>query len=217
MKAYVITLTEKPESVEVANRCIKTGARFGVSVEKWAAYSPQSAVEKWEDVLLEHNHIPVDRFVEKYSRFENCLAAFFSHYSLWKKCIELNEDILILEHDAVFNNFLPEVHFSGVMSFGAPSYGKYVTPQLIGRNKLISKQYLPGAHAYAVTPTAAKVLVDGATKRAAPTDLYLSNANFSFIEEYYPWPISAKDTFTTIQNETGCMAKHNNGPGYKVI
>jgi len=215
MKAYVITLSDKPESVEVADRCIKTGARFGTVVEKWNAYSPQ--MEDWEEVRTSLQHIPIDRFVEKYSRFENCLAAFYSHYSLWQHCVDIKEDVLILEHDAVFNNFLPEVSFSGVMSFGKPSYGKYVTPPTIGRNKLISKQYLPGAHAYAVTPYAAKKLVDAATMHAAPTDLYLSNANFNFIEEYYPWPISAQDTFTTIQNETGCMAKHNNGPGYKVI
>ena len=26
-------------------------------------------------------------------------AVFFSHYNLWMKCLELNESILILEHD----------------------------------------------------------------------------------------------------------------------
>ena len=30
------------------------------------------------------------------------IACALSHYSLWKKCVELDEPILILEHDAVF-------------------------------------------------------------------------------------------------------------------
>ena len=33
-------------------------------------------------------------------------AVFASHYLLWKKCVELNEPILILEHDVIFKENL---------------------------------------------------------------------------------------------------------------
>jgi GR25 family glycosyltransferase involved in LPS biosynthesis len=33
---------------------------------------------------------------------ENRIACAISHYALWKKCVELDEPILILEHDAFF-------------------------------------------------------------------------------------------------------------------
>lgn len=32
------------------------------------------------------------------------LGVFYSHYSLWEKAIELDRNIIILEHDAIFNN-----------------------------------------------------------------------------------------------------------------
>ena len=43
---------------------------------------------------------------------------------------------------------------------------------------------------------------------ARPTDIYLNINQFPWLEEYYPWPVEAKDTFSTIQHEGGCSAKH---------
>ena len=132
--------------------------------------------------------------------------------------VEWYEEVLILEHDAVFMDPLPRVsHYSGVLSFGQPSYGQWVMPTTIGINKLMSKQYMPGAHAYLVKPAAATKLLEAVSQFACPTDLYLSNKHFDFIEEYYPWPIKADDSFTTIQNVNGCTAKHNYNEEYKII
>ena len=112
---------------------------------------------------------------------------------------------------------MPRVPYKGVLSLGAPSYGKFITPPNIGVNKLVSKQYLPGAHAYMVKPSAAKVLVDQARGYACPTDLFLRNDLFDFVEEYYPWPVLARDNFTTIQREAGCSAKHRYGETYQIL
>lgn len=57
-------------------------------------------------------------------------AVFFSHYNLWMKCLELNESILILEHDATICN---EINldllksFNGdILNLGAPSWGSHI-------------------------------------------------------------------------------------------
>ena len=214
MKAYVITIKGHPESEAAADRCIETARIAGTNVAKFYGFSP---IDKPFDVAREY-HVPLGLFQERYSRLENCVAAFLSHRQLWEKSIELYEEILILEHDAIFMDSLPRVtHYSGVLSFGQPSYGKWVMPTTIGINKLMSKQYLPGAHAYMVKPSAAKELIKQASSFACPTDLYLSNKHFDFIEEYYPWPIKADDSFTTIQNVNGCTAKHNYNEEYKII
>lgn len=217
MKCFVITIQDLPESVECADRCIASGKKFGLEIEHFYGITPKSVPSPIE--LAEVEQIPTIHFREKYSRFENCLAAFLSHYSLWKLCAQGNEDFMIFEHDAVVKDTVKEfgVVFKGVLSYGAPSYGKFNTPPTLGVNKLVSKQYLPGAHAYRVKPIAAKVLVEEAKTRAGPTDLYLSNGNFDFIEEMYPWPVVADDSFTTIQKESGCVAKHNNGLDYKIL
>ena len=76
---------------------------------------------------------------------------------------------------------------------------------------------MPGAHAYAIRPEAARLLCEQAVFDAAPTDVYLNRKLFPWIQELYPWPVECRDTFTTIQNETGCLAKHNYGQDYEII
>ena len=212
MKAFVITI-DLPESDEAANKCISSGKTYGVEVEKHQGYMPKDDPEQ----IAKELSIDTKRFHEKYSRFENCLAAFLSHRALWEYSIVMNEEVLVLEHDAIFIDEVPRVPFKGVLSLGAPSYGKFNTPSSIGVNKLVSKQYLPGAHAYLVKPYAARALCEKALNYACPTDLFLRNELFTFIEEYYPWPVLARDSFTTIQKTEGCTAKHRYGESYKIL
>jgi len=42
-----------------------------------------------------------------------------------------------------------------------------------------------------------------------PTDVYLNIENFDFLEEYYPWVFRVNESFSTIQKEAGCRAKHS--------
>jgi GR25 family glycosyltransferase involved in LPS biosynthesis len=213
MKAFVIHI-DLPQSLEVAKKCIASGKQFGVDVELHRGYMPSDNPL----AMAEELQIPLKNFAEKYSRFENCLAAFLSHRSLWQWALDNNEEVLILEHDAIFIDEIPSnIPYKGVLSFGAPSYGKYITPSVLGVNKLVSKQYLPGAHAYMVHPKVVPLLLRACQTVAGPTDIFLSNRNFDFIEEYYPWKVMARDDFTTIQNQNGCVAKHRYGENYKIL
>ena len=212
MRAFVIYVPIL-ESEKAAARCITSAKKFGITVEQFRGFTP----EDYPVQLAEELNIPTANFQEKYSRYENCLSAFLSHRRLWEWCAHNNEEVLVFEHDAVVTDPIPDVPYRGVLSYGHPSYGKWVTPSTIGVNKLVSKQYLPGAHAYRVKPEAAKVLIETAQTHAGPTDLYIRNELFDFVEEYYPWPVVVKETFSTIQNETGCQAKHGYGEGYKLL
>lgn len=215
MKAFVITIFENEKSQKAADRCISSAKKFDIAVEKHQAMTPQRGA-----VSTAHKkEIPLNGFKEKYSRFENCLAAFLSHLSLWEKCLELNEPIIIFEHDAVIVNDIPvNVMFNNLMSLGEPSYGHYHTGTTIGVNQLFSKSYLPGAHAYMLKPAGARELIRvSKTGRARPTDVFINTSYFPWIQEYYPWPVVAKDTFTTIQNEEGCIAKHNYNSIYEIV
>ena len=53
--------------------------------------------------------------------------------------------------------------------------------------------------------------------KAKNTDVFLHLDIFPDLEEYYPWPVEAWDSFTTIQNPEGCLAKHNYGQQYEII
>lgn len=214
MKAYVITIQDNERSVQVAKRCIKSAKWFGVEVQQWKATTPKdNPIQK----LIE-DKVKISGLHEAYSRINNCAAAFHSHYSLWKHCIELNEQIMILEHDAIFVNQIPErLNFNKCISIGHPSYGKWNQATKLGVNILFSKRYFPGAHGYIVKPSACREFIKHArTKMARPTDVFLNIDSFPWLEEYYPWPVKADDNFTTIQNETGCFAKHNYGETYGI-
>ena len=215
MKAVVITILDNEKSQEAADRCIKSAANFGIDVDKLEAITPKDNPVSIANQL----EIPLGGFKEAYSRFENCLSAFLSHRSAWKLCYESNKPLIIFEHDALVVDQIPvNVPFESLMSLGKPSYGNFETGRLLGVNLLFSKPYLPGAHAYMLKPHAAeKLLRSSMTGRARPTDIFLNNTYFPWIQEYYPWPVEARDTFTTIQNEEGCIAKHNFNSIYEIL
>ena len=212
MRAFVIYVPIE-ESEKCAARCITSAAQFGLKVELFRGVTPTDRPIQ----LAEELNIPTANFQEKYSRYENCVAAFLSHRRLWEFSSQNDEEVLIFEHDAVVIDPIPDVPYRGVLSYGHPSYGKWVTPPTLGVNKLVSKQYLPGAHAYRVKPEAAKVMLETAKTHAGPTDLFIRNELFDFVEEYYPWPVVVRESFSTIQNETGCQAKHGYGEGYRLL
>ena len=208
MKHYVITIEDNPKSVEVAERCITSGAvNSDLNIQRWKATVPGDDLFGMPDRL----------FKEKYSRLDNCMAAFRSHMSLWEHCVEINQPVTIFEHDAVVTDIIPELFFTGCISFGKPSYGKFNIPPMLGKNTLASKRYFPGAHAYRVNPWGAQQLIKEAAVNPRPTDIFLHLATFRWLEEYYPWPVEARDTFTTIQKTEGCLAKHGYNGSYKII
>ena len=215
IRNFVITIQDLPQSVELAERCIASGEKYGLAIEKFDAVTPRNT-----NVVEEAKTLGIDpsRFEEVYSRTENCIAAFLSHYSLWVKCAAGNDTFTIFEHDAVvINNINPFMAFDKVISLGQPSYGKFVVPDHLGAGPLTSKPYFPGAHAYRLSPQGAKLLVEAAQTVAGPTDIFLHLANFPWLQEHYPWLAIADDSFSTIQNSKGCFAKHNYGDQYVII
>jgi GR25 family glycosyltransferase involved in LPS biosynthesis len=212
-QAYVITIMDNERSVAAAKRCIESANRFGIECHHFQAITPKDNIQqKFKD-----EGINPSRFNEQYSRLENCMSAFFSHYSTWKKCVELNHEITVFEHDAVVVDRIPDfINFKGCINLGKPSYGKFKTPKKMGVNTLTSKVYFPGAHAYRLTVSGAKALIKHAKDNAEPTDVFLRLENFSWLEEYYPWPVECKDSFSTIQHTKGCLAKHGYNKDYVI-
>ena len=216
MKNYVIAIEDNPKSMTYAHRCIASGYSVGgININIFNAITPRNTNVR---EMLAENLIPETNFDEVYSRTDNCIAAFLSHFSLWKMCAAGHDTFTIFEHDAVCtNNINSMMSFEHVLNIGEPSYGKYNTPASFGVGPLVSKKYFPGAHAYMVTPKGAQMLIDRAMVDGGPTDTFLHIDRFPTLQEYYPWLAKADDAFTTIQVERGCLAKHNWGDGYEII
>lgn len=213
MKAFVITIKDNEQSMQVAERCIKSAAKHGLEVEHHWATTPKDNPH----LILHKKGIQPAFFHEKYSRPENCMAAFLSHHTLWEKSVKIKDTVVIFEHDAIVTGPIPTESFNGCMTFSKPSYGRFNTPIKLGIDGLVQKKYFGGAHGYMVNPEGAKKIIMKAKTCGAPTDVFLNVDNFPFLQEYYPWVCMAADSFTTIQKEAGVQAKHNFNETYGII
>lgn len=212
MKALVITMIDEPESVRVAERCIESGKKFGVNVEMKPAITPKDNPVK---ILNEDLGIDSSVFPTEYSRLEPVVSCFLSHYFIWA---EAKEETLVLEHDAVFYDKINEIEYNDFVSIGKPSFGRYNKMNQKGTYPLFSKVggYLPGAHAYMFKPHFVQDLLYQASRQPAPTDVFLNSRNFPTMQECWPHPVHCEDSFTFIQKEKGCAAKHNYNDSYKI-
>ena len=198
MKTFIITLSQNKDSLRSTQQAIQSAKDVGYSepIEIFDAVLPT----QWRDILPNAN----DSF-NRYGRPDNVGACFASHYLLWKKCIELGEPILILEHDAIFVDNLPDIEFDKCVNFGRPSYIRpyemiYEEPKE-GLNPLVQVNFL-GHHAYAIKPSAASEFVSDAEHRElTANDVWIDKVTYPWLEEYRPYPIIADTNFSTVQTD----------------
>ena len=62
MQAYVITIMDNERSVQAAERCIKSGERHGLKIEKFAAITPKDNPQE----IFRQRNINPGPFDEKY-------------------------------------------------------------------------------------------------------------------------------------------------------
>jgi len=216
MKGYVGIVLQIPESMAVGLRCIESGRMFDIDVIIEPAVYKEFAMEQ-----LEYHKLKLSKWDESYSSIGAVVGNFITQYRCWKHIVENDEPGIVLEHDAIFVGPIPDLTGKGdIINLGKPSFGKFKSQNQPGVYPMFSKTggYIPGAHGYYLTPKGAQQLIDKAkVLGATPCDLFLNKTNFPDIKELYPWPIEADDSFTTIQKEKGCGAKHNYNEDYKII
>jgi GR25 family glycosyltransferase involved in LPS biosynthesis len=95
------------------------------------------------------------------------IGCFYSHYNLWRKCVELDEPIMIFEDDVKFFRGWEPIEWDDVLvlSLGKTSFLKnpwktYLeTPSGNPQPVTWSNFSMPGASGYAIKPKAAKGLI----------------------------------------------------------
>lgn len=214
MKGYVGTLMNIPESVKMAKRCVESGKKFNVDVEIFPAVYKDIAMDE-----LQNENLKLAAWNESFSIVDAVVGNFITQYRIWNAIVDSNEAGIVLEHDAVFTDNIPNIS-DDIVNFGKPSYGTFITKTKAGIYPMFSKSggYIPGAHGYYLSPTGAQELINKAKNiGATPCDMFLNKTNFPNIKEIYPWVVEARDEFTTIQKEKGCIAKHNYNKKYKIL
>ncbi|MDO6686755.1 MULTISPECIES: glycosyltransferase family 25 protein [unclassified Agarivorans] len=128
------------------------------------------------------------------------LGCFASHFSLWLQCIEMNEPIIVLEDDAVlpddfaswlpeFSKLIPRYEFlkigRGLRLRSLWVAGKYITEQQVGERHIVKyMRHSECAHAYVLSPTAAKRFVENGQTWLWPVDDYMEKEHLSKVLQY---------------------------------
>lgn len=226
MKSYVISVVNNKLSYESAQKTIISAKNVGgVDVELWNGFHKNQAT----DLMKKHQFKILDYDVHwtQFQHFEPAISCFFSHYYLWEHCVELNERIMILEHDALFHKKFIDYDFEGVVNIGEPNqwqiqkqkfdfdniYKKRTQEGLIERNCTCKEKkyeyggchcieyFLQGAHSYVITPEASKnLIIKAKAKGILPADFHINRENIK-ISDSFPYCVHANQTFSLIHKE----------------
>ena len=191
MKAFAIVIKNNPVSEHGFSVLRESSEYVGndFEIERFDAYNPHAAFEftsdpnngvvwsyPWEGEELDMMYGLKKRAYETVNPYAR-VGCFLSHYHLWKKAVELQEDILILEHDAVFTKryYRPLNNHDSVISINDPrgctrkslvyhqsiqcSMERYVPCPWVDADRAIP-QGLPGNSAYVIGHIMARRTID---------------------------------------------------------
>jgi len=160
MRSYIIRLSDFPNSVEWSEKAYNSAEEHG-----WNIYFFEGVNGK-KETLLDYNIKVNKKYKKAIPAFERVgtVGCFLSHYKLWKKCIELNESICVLEHDVTIHKSFPKLEFKDVIKLSTNKKAKDI---YLG-------EWWAGAMGYCVTPSGASKLVNFVeTQGAMPADTML--------------------------------------------
>lgn len=178
MKAFIIYLKEVQSTVNAALECKQSAKEHGIDAWLMEGHTPSRA----DQFILENNFKPYSPGPKLYDIKWNkpgVRGCFVSHYHAWLKCLELNHNIIVLEHDARIVSEYPAVEFEDVLQLGYNRNGvddAHDQKPWIETNTFERKSVcmMDGAHAYAVTPQGAKKLINAvSTHGMAPADWHI--------------------------------------------
>jgi len=146
LRSFIIYLPAYENSVAWANAALDSAKKHNWNIELYEGIN--GLVHSLEEYNLSYN--PNHRKSRKAFLRPGTVGCLLSHYMLWKKSVDLNESICILEHDVIIHSPFPKIKFEDVCKFVK---GLETKPTYIGR-------WWNSGAGYCVTPQGAKKLVD---------------------------------------------------------
>ena len=97
-KAYIIRVKNNNKSEALAKRCADSCDKVGMSYQYWDAYNGLDG-----ELMPPDHHSQIMKMIKVTDHYmtRGEVACALSHISLWAKCVEQDQPIVILEHDAV--------------------------------------------------------------------------------------------------------------------
>jgi glycosyl transferase family 25 len=188
-KTFVIALKNHPVSEKQLKDCLNSAEKYYWNVEIfWGVYGNTLTSKDWSNIGVKSN-------IGK----TGAQGCWFSHYHLWKKCIELNEPIVVLEHDAIIQRSWEPLKISDSLIKLHKHYRK--DPLNLKWNHSITGQWSPSTHAYCITPNHAHQLIETAKKIGAySADLFMGNNIIKVELLGEPELVARQNTYSTTGN-----------------
>lgn len=179
MRAYIIRMPWNHKSCALSTVGYESGINYDYQIEYFNALEPKHV----EEYFVKNNMKEVfDQSVPYFDTHKNWIklrgmrGSVCSHILLWQKCVEINEPIVILEHDAVLIRKWPDVDWEDVLHLdyeGSIKRRHLRRDSDIYRSKIIDGVFEMGfspadmpemvtmncVYAYAIKPSAAQAAI----------------------------------------------------------
>jgi len=183
MKSFIIHLPKMPESIKTATELRDSLEDFNMEAELFEGTMGPDAIEKFKKegrtvhpFGLKGKLDPNGKEASKMST-PGVMGCFDSHYSLWKKCVEMNEPIFIWEDDIMLTRKYYPIDWDDVLivALGHPRKSpefRHLLDEPTGEPTALEykRPSMPGCCGYALKPHAAQKLVSVYANTFRPAD-----------------------------------------------
>lgn len=200
-RAYIIRMVGHPVSEEKALKCSESCQNAGMPWQYWDAYNG-----KENPIKAPGHHGEVMNLVKVTDHYltRGEVACALSHISLWNHCVQIDQPIVILEHDAVMlQAYKHHAVFNSICYLGGYEQvqkGWQVLPTPPHASEGHNYHFICRAHAYAIDPAVAKNMLSHAIKYGICTSLdMMLRADIFPIHQMGLYAYDNQDGRTTIE------------------
>jgi hypothetical protein len=190
-KTFVIAIKGHSVSENQLQDCLISAEKFNWNIEVFWGVNGRAITDKtWSD---EGIFPRLDKPTMHRVGVQGC---FLSHWTLWKKCVELNEPIIVLEHDAVIQALWQPLEINDSI-IKLHRYYKQKNPKYDEDTGLWSAS----GHAYCLLPKHATILVEFVKHKGAfEVDRIIGDKVIPFKHLGKPSLVERQNSFSTTEN-----------------
>lgn len=198
--AYIIRVSSNAESVKLSERCAQSCEQVGMPFKFFEGIDGTSGGLEVPSSLKDCKALSWLKIMDHELSVTE-IACALSHFALWVKCIELDQPIVIFEHDAVMVKAYREYQaYNQIVYLGGTEQMDKGWPVLpIPPHATLNPNYhfICRAHAYAIDPAMAKNLVSHLLRYGVheALDIMMRADLFSIIQQgFFAYDIGGETT-----------------------
>jgi len=148
MRTVCVYTKRLSASIEKANRCVKSGKKFGIDVELYESIFWRDVESEAKKIKLKLRYTPYDRATTDFKNKRapaTRIANGITHYTLYKWAVENKQPVCILEHDSIFVGKLPEPIYNGIIQISSHNDYQLTAEKMFNCSRAVKmKKHEPG-------------------------------------------------------------------------